>query len=157
MDFKKVRKIAAIAIVGVSLVSTLTGCSDDDSDSSSSTEVSHKPKLTRKQRIEKEVKRDQKALKDSKVAYNKDWNAITITPKSQEFTAAVEEVLNDGNGESQSWKNLTKQYKELSLVVVEKIEDPDISVALVNPNNPDKILYSAKDGKTTYDVSKDNN
>lgn len=156
MKLNKIVKLVSIALVGVTLTSTLAGCSDDDSESS--TEVSHKPKLTKKQRIAKEVKREQKNYKDdAKVAYNKEWNAITITPTSDDFTEAVVATLNNGEGQSQEWKKLTESFKNLSSTVIENTEVANISVALVNPNNPDKILYSAKDGKTTYNVAKDNN
>lgn len=161
MNFKKISKLVAVGIVGVTLTGVLTGCSDDDSDSSSSTEVSQshkKKKLTKKQRIDKEVKRGQKIYKDeAKVAYNKDWNAITITPTSKDFTEAVTTLINNGEGESQDWKDLTNSLKELSNTVIQNTEVANISVALVNPNNPDKVLYTARNGKTTYDLAKDQN
>lgn len=158
MKFKKIGKLAMILVAGVTLTTALTGCSDDDDSSEQSSQVSHKKKLTKKQRINKEVKREQKNYKgDAKVAYNKEWNAITITPTSNDFTDSVNAALNDGEGESQDWKKLTESFKTLSTTVLENTEVADISVALVNPDNPDKILYSAQDGKTTYDLAKDGN
>lgn len=157
MKWNKFIKLMSVAMIGVTLTSTLTGCSDDDSDSSEqSSQVSHKP--TKKQRLNKEVKRLQKAYKGkAKVAYNKKWNAITITPTSQDFAEAVTTLINSGEGESQDWKDLTNSLKELSNTVIQNTEVANISVALVNPNNTDKVLYTARDGKTTYDLAKDSN
>ena len=158
MKFKKIGKLAMILVAGVTLTTALTGCSDDDDSSEQSSQVSHKKKLTEKQRINKEVKREQKNFKgDAKVAYNKKWNAITITPTSNNFTASVNAALNGGEGESQDWKKLTESFKTLSTTVLENTEVANISVALVNPDNPDKVLYSAQDGETTYDLAKDGN
>lgn len=155
MQLNKITKLVLIAMVGVTLAGTLTGCSDDD-DSSQSSQVSHKKKLTKKQRINKEVKREQKVYKgEAKIAYNKEWNAITITPTSKDFTEAATAVINNGEGESEEWKKLTESFKTLSTTVIENTEVANISVALVNPNNPDKVLYTARDGKTTYDLAKD--
>lgn len=155
MNLKKIEKLVMILVAGVTLTTTLAGCSDDDDSSAQSSQLSHKKKLTKKQRINKEVKREQKNYEDdAKVAYNKEWNAITITPTSKDFTESVTALINDGEGESQDWKKLTESFKTLSTTVLENTEVANISVALVNPNNPDKILYSAQDGKTTYDLAK---
>lgn len=154
---KKVNKIMLLSAVGVALLGAVTGC-DDNSDSSENSSQSSKPKphLTKKQRINKEIKRGQKIYEGkAKVAYNKEWNAITITPTSQSFTASVVDVISNGDGQSQSWKDLTNTLKDLSTAVIERTKIANISVALVNPNNPDKVLYTACNGRTTYDLAKD--
>lgn len=159
MKLNKIIKLVSIALVGVTLTSTLAGCSDDDSDSS--TEVSsqsHKKKLTKKQRINKMVKSEQKVYgKKANVAYSKKLNAITVTPTSQAFTAEVTELLDHTSNESSDWKDLTNAFKDLSITVHDKTQIKDISVALLNPNNTVNALYIARNGETVYDLAKDQN
>ena len=158
--------IAVILIVG-GLGNAMGLAADDEHNSASVAQTESKTKneksknkkavsYTKEQRISKEVKREQKIYKgEAKVAYKKEWNAITITPTSQSFTESVVAVIHNGDGESQDWKDLTDALKNLSITAYEKTKIPNISVALVNPNNTEKVLYTARNGKTTYDLAKD--
>lgn len=147
----KFKKFAILLVTGVSLATVLTGCSSNDDGSSTSSHVVHK--LTKQQRIHKELKELKETYKnDAKVTYSKKYKAFMIEPTEQDFTANVVEAA--ANGQTSEWNKFTKAMKNLSVTIGIDKKLPNTSVALVNPNNSKNLLYVAKNGETTYDFLK---
>lgn len=120
---------------------------DDESESSeeSSTDDSN---------INQVVSMIQKNFKDkATVSYDEDSKAILIIPTDEEFTDEVVDVAN-GDGDEDAWNGLTKSINDVSSEMVDKF-GAKVGLAIVNPQNHDKVLYEALDGNTVYDVVTD--
>lgn len=88
------------------------------------------------------------------VGYDYANKAITIKPTSDAFAQEVLAVYT-GEESTSEWDNLTSNISNLSEKVYEDA-DTDAMVAIVNPDDSDKVLYAAKDGTTVYDFMHDN-
>ena len=125
---------------------------DDSSDdeSESSTETSS----TSDSNVDQIVSTIQSQFKDKDtVSYNKDSKAILIIPSDSKFTDEVVDVAN-GDGDEQTWNKLTDSINDVSSQMVSKY-GAKVALAIVNPQNHDKVLYEALDGNTVYDVVTD--
>ncbi|QDK48795.1 hypothetical protein [Limosilactobacillus reuteri] len=125
---------------------------DDSSDdeSESSTETSSTNDLN----VDQAVSMIQSQFKDkATVSYDKDSKAILIIPSDSEFTDEVVDVAN-GDGDEETWNKLTDSINDVSSQMVSKY-GAKIALAIVNPQNHDKVLYEALDGNTVYDVVTD--
>lgn len=89
------------------------------------------------------------------VYYDSENKAIAIKPTTQDFEDAVIAVL-DGDASESDWHDLTDSIDELSKTVYEDVHIKT-PIAIVNPENTDKVLYASYDGTTLYDVMDDNN
>ncbi len=125
---------------------------DDSSDdeSESSTEISS----TSDSNVDQVVSMIQSQFKDkATVSYDKDSKAILIIPSDSEFTDEVVDVAN-GDGDEETWNKLTDSINDVSSQMVSKY-GAKVALAIVNPQNHDKVLYEALDGNTIYDVVTD--
>lgn len=89
------------------------------------------------------------------VYYDKENDAIAIKPTTEDFEEAVIAVL-DGDASESDWHTLTDSIDDLSKTVYEDVHIKT-PIAIVNPENTDKVLYASYDGTTLYDVMDDNN
>ena len=89
------------------------------------------------------------------VYYDKENDAIAIKPTTEDFEEAVIAVL-DGDASESDWHTLTDSIDYLSKTVYEDVHIKT-PIAIVNPENTDKVLYASYDGTTLYDVMDDNN
>lgn len=89
------------------------------------------------------------------VYYDKENKVIAIKPTDESFEEEMIAVLN-GDESEEDWDELTASIDDLSETVYEKchIKTP---IAIVNPENTDKVLYMSYDGTSLYDVTDDNN
>ncbi|WP_270360709.1 hypothetical protein [Limosilactobacillus mucosae] len=89
------------------------------------------------------------------VYYDKENKVIAIKPTDESFEEEMVAVLN-GDESEEDWDELTASIDNLSETVYEKchIKTP---IAIVNPENTDKVLYMSYDGTSLYDVTDDNN
>lgn len=125
---------------------------DDSSDdeSESSTESSS----TDDSNVDQVVSMIQSQFKDkATISYDKDSKAILIIPSDSEFTDEVVDVAN-GDGDEETWNKLTDSINDVSSQMVSKF-GAKVALAIVNPQNHDKVLYEALDGNTVYDVVTD--
>lgn len=129
---------------------------DDDVDDSSDdeSESSTKSSSTDDSNVDQVVSMIQSQFKDkATVSYDKDSKAILIIPSDSEFTDEVVDVAN-GDGDEETWNKLTDSINDVSSQMVSKY-GAKVALAIVNPQNHDKVLYEALDGKTVYDVVTD--
>lgn len=104
--------------------------------------------------IDQVVAMIQSQFKDkAALSYDKDIKAILIIPSDSEFTDEVVDVAN-GDGDKDTWNDLTDSINDVSSQIVSKY-GAKVGLAIVNPQNHDKILYEALDGNTVYDVVTD--
>ena len=89
------------------------------------------------------------------VYYDSENDAIAIKPTTQDFEEAVIAVI-DGDASESDWHKLTDSIDDLSKTVYEDVHIKT-PIAIVNPENTDKVLYASYDGTTLYDVMDDNN
>ncbi|MEO5283720.1 hypothetical protein [Limosilactobacillus allomucosae] len=89
------------------------------------------------------------------VYYDKENKVIAIKPTDESFEEEMIAVLN-GDESEKDWDELTASIDDLSETIYEKchIKTP---IAIVNPENTDKVLYMSYDGTSLYDVTDDNN
>lgn len=129
---------------------------DDDVDNSSDdeSECSTKSSSTDDSNVDQVVSMIQSQFKDkATVSYDKDSKAILIIPSDSEFTDEVVDVAN-GDGDEETWNKLTDSINDVSSQMVSKY-GAKVALAIVNPQNHDKVLYEALDGNTVYDVVTD--
>ena len=129
---------------------------DDDVDDSSydESESSTETSSTNDSNVDQAVSMIQSQFKDkATVSYDKDSKAILIIPSDSEFTDEVVDVAN-GDGDEETWNKLTDSINDVSSQMVSKY-GAKIALAIVNPQNHDKVLYEALDGNTVYDVVTD--
>ncbi|MEY8613176.1 hypothetical protein AALH53_01335 [Limosilactobacillus reuteri] len=129
---------------------------DDDVDNSSDdeSESSTKSSSTDDSNVDQVVSMIQSQFKDkATVSYDKDSKAILIIPSDSEFTDEVVDVAN-GDGDEETWNKLTDSINDVSSQMVSKY-GAKVALAIVNPQNHDKVLYEALDGNTVYDVVTD--
>ena len=129
---------------------------DDDIDDSSDdeSESSTETSSTSDSNVDQVVSMIQSQFKDkATVSYDKDSKAILIIPSDSEFTDEVVDVANDDVDE-ETWNKLTDSINDVSSQMVSKY-GAKVALAIVNPQNHDKVLYEALDGNTVYDVVTD--
>lgn len=129
---------------------------DDDVDDSSDdeSESSTETSSTNDSNVNQVVSMIQNQFKDkATVSYDKDSKAILIIPSDSEFTDEVVDVAN-GDGNEETWNKLTDSINDVSSQMVSKY-GAKVALAIVNPQNHDKVLYEALDGNTVYDVVTD--
>ncbi|CUR41159.1 hypothetical protein LRLP16767_LR202_01220 [Limosilactobacillus reuteri] len=129
---------------------------DDDIDDSSDdeSESSTETSSTSDSNVDQVVSMIQSQFKDkATVSYDKDSKAILIIPSDSEFTDEVVDVAN-GDGDEDTWNDLTDSINDVSSQMVSKY-GAKVGLAIVNPQNHDKVLYEALDGNTIYDVVTD--
>lgn len=143
---KSVVSLVSVLVVGLFLV----GCGKSDAD------TANKNSDARQEKIDKSVAAYKKSYKkaddSSKIAYSEKDDAITITPTSDSFKNDLD-ALADNNENEQEWFNYTETIRKLSKETSKNI-DSKISIYVMNPESKDKHLYSAKNGKTTYNFHK---
>ena len=87
------------------------------------------------------------------VDYNEDSKTFQITPTDDNTVEALKALAQDpSQAEQMGWPNLTKSIKSNS-GQVEKALGDGYSISIMNPSDSSKALYTAKDGKTTYDIA----
>lgn len=92
---------------------------------------------------------------EADVYYGKENDVIAIKPTSQEFEDETIAVL-DGEESESDWNDMTSALDDLSESLHDnlRIKTP---LAIVNPENTDKVLYMTYNGETLYDVMNDDN
>ena len=149
---KGLRTILAVGVAGVSMAAT-TVVENCNLLSQNNVIVAQ---ASKRSRINKAVSIMQDNYDDkAKVYYDKENDIIAIKPTDEDFEEAVLAVMN-GEASKSDWKDLTDSIDDLSETIHDKlhIKTP---VAIVNPENPDKVLYASYDGSSMYDVMDDNN
>ena len=122
--------------------------SDDESESSTETSSASDSN------VDQVVSMIQSQFKDkATVSYDKDSKAILIIPSDSEFTDEIVDVA-IGEGDEETWNKLTDSINDVSSQMVSKYGSK-VALAIVNPQNHDKVLYEALDGNTVYDVVTD--
>ncbi|MBC8744950.1 DUF308 domain-containing protein [Lactobacillus sp. Marseille-P7033] len=90
------------------------------------------------------------------VDYNEDSKTFQITPTDDNTVEALKALAQDpSQAEQMGWPNLTKSIKSNSGQVSKALGDR-YSISIMNPGDSSKALYTAKDGKTTYDIAEQN-
>ena len=88
----------------------------------------------------------------AKVWFDADNKAFMIQPTGKGFKDELLDVV--ATQDTDDWKGLTNSIDALSRSLYKNLKLADF-VSIVNPDNPDKVLYSSLNGKTAYDFLKD--
>lgn len=88
----------------------------------------------------------------AKVWFDADNKAFMIQPTSEDFKEELLDVVQ--SQDTDDWKQLTDSIDAVSRSLYKNVGLADF-VSIVNPDNPDKVLYSSLNGKTAYDFLKD--
>ena len=88
----------------------------------------------------------------AKVWFDADDKAFMIQPTSEDFKEELLDVVQ--SHDTDDWKQLTNSIDAVSRSLYKNVGLADF-VSIVNPDNPDKVLYSSLNGKTAYDFLKD--
>lgn len=88
----------------------------------------------------------------AKVWFDAADKAFMIKPTSEDFKEEMLDIVADQD--TDDWKQLTDSIDAVSRSLYKNVKLADF-VSIVNPDNPDKVLYSSLNGKTAYDFLKD--
>lgn len=91
------------------------------------------------------------------VSFDEDTKTYQIKPTDDNTVQAVQALVQDpSQAEQIGWPNLTKSIKQNSGEIDNVLTD-EYSLSIVNPDNTKQALYTAKNGKTTYDIANQGN
>lgn len=91
------------------------------------------------------------------VSYDDDSKTFSIKPTDKNTVQALEELVQDpSQAKNLGWSNLTKSIKANSSQL-KSVLGSGYTLRIVNPDKTSQALYTAKDGKTTYDIANQNN
>ena len=88
----------------------------------------------------------------AKVWFDAENKAFMIQPTSEDFKEELLDIVQ--SQDTDDWKQLTDSIDAVSRSLYKNVKLADF-VSIVNPDNPDKVLYSSLNGKTAYDFLKD--
>lgn len=127
--------------------------------SSSSSTQSSKPKKAKKPTVTKANKQAAALLMlkenfkgTAKVWFDAENKSFMIQPTGDEFKSELLGII--ASQDTTEWDTLTKSMDKLSRSLYKNLGLADF-ISIVNPDNPDKVLYSSLDGKTAYDFLSD--
>lgn len=146
--YKSLKLLLAAILAGSSLATTTIVLNNDS-------HVQVAQAMSKKKKIKKAVSIMQDNYDDTAdVYYDKKNDVIAIKPTDEEFEDETIAVL-DGEESKSDWHKLTNSIDELSETIHDDlhIKTP---VAIVNPENTDKVLYMSYDGNSLYDVMDEN-
>lgn len=91
------------------------------------------------------------------VSFDEASKTYRIKPTDDNTVKAVQALVQDpSQAEQIGWPNLTKSIRQNSREV-DKVLTDEYSLSIVNPDNTKQALYTAKNGKTTYDIANQDN
>lgn len=152
-------------LISLSLILTLAGCGslvehDESSDEKEKIEVVEGTKEV--EGSVDELSREgsiliaQSIMSDNfegvaSVSYDGVMDAITILPMDEEFTTEIYHMLT-GEMSNDAWNSLVYTTSMFSVTVAELV-DKNISVAILNPADSDRVLLLVQNGYVMYDFS----
>ncbi|MGM9891776.1 DUF308 domain-containing protein [Limosilactobacillus sp.] len=87
------------------------------------------------------------------VEFKEDSNTYVVKPTDDNTVNAIKALVQDPSQASQiGWPNLTNSIKRNS-AQVSKALGGDYSISIVNPDNTKQAVYTAKNGRTTYNIA----
>lgn len=91
------------------------------------------------------------------VSFDEDSKTFKIKPTDDNTVKALQALVQDpSQAEQMGWPNLTKSIKSNSRQIDNVLTD-EYSLSIVNPDNTEQALYTAKNGKTTHDIANQDN
>ena len=90
----------------------------------------------------------------SEVEYDSSADMLTIFPTDEGFTMEIFYMMLGHEESIRDWDILVESLTELSISVSEMV-DEDIQIAILNPEDSDKVLLLVQDGFVLYNFSDD--
>ena len=90
----------------------------------------------------------------AEVDYDSSADMLTIFPTDEGFTMEIFYMMLGHEESIRDWDILVESLTELSISVSEMV-DEDIQIAILNPEDSDKILLLVQDGFVLYNFSDD--
>lgn len=87
------------------------------------------------------------------VSFDSKTKTYKVTPTDDDTVNALKQLAQDpSQAEQMGWNKLTSSFKKNSKDI-DKVIGDDYSISIMNPADDSQALYTAKDGKTTYDIA----
>lgn len=90
----------------------------------------------------------------AEVEYDSSADMLTIFPTDEGFTMEIFYMMLGHEESIRDWDILVESLTELSISVSEMV-DEDIQIAILNPEDSDKVLLLVQDGFVLYNFSDD--
>ena len=90
----------------------------------------------------------------AEVEYDSSADMLTIFPTDEGFTMEIFYMMLGHEESIRDWDILVESLAELSISVSEMV-DEDIQIAILNPEDSDKVLLLVQDGFVLYNFSDD--
>lgn len=88
----------------------------------------------------------------AEVDYDASADVLTILPTDEQFTLEIVYMMMGYEENIKDWNQLVKSLSELSISVSE-IVDEDIQIAILNPEDSEKVLVLVQDGFVLYNFA----
>lgn len=91
--------------------------------------------------------------KFGEVSFDSSSKTFKVTATDSDTVSALEQLAQDPSvAEQIGWSKLTSSFKSNSKDV-DSVLGTDYSISIMNPSDDSQALYTAKNGKTTYDIA----
>ncbi|MBB1062301.1 DUF308 domain-containing protein [Limosilactobacillus fastidiosus] len=87
------------------------------------------------------------------VSFDSKTKTYKVTPTDDDTVNALKQLAQDpSQAEQMGWSKLTDSFKKNSKDI-DKAMGTDYSISIMNPGDDSQAMYTAKNGKTTYDIA----
>lgn len=87
------------------------------------------------------------------VSFDSKTKTYKVTPTDDNTVNALKQLAQDpSQAQQMGWSKLTNSFKKNSKDIDKAIGD-DYSLSIMNPADDSQAMYTAKNGKTTYDIA----
>lgn len=87
------------------------------------------------------------------VSFDSKTKTYKVTPTDDDTVNALKQLAQDpSQAEQMGWSKLTSSFKKNSKDI-DKVMGTDYSISIMNPSDDSQAMYTAKNGKTTYDIA----
>ncbi|MCI2031332.1 DUF308 domain-containing protein [Limosilactobacillus sp.] len=87
------------------------------------------------------------------VSFDSKTKTYKVTPTDDNTVNALKQLAQDpSQAEQMGWSKLTDSFKKNSKDI-DKAIGTDYSISIMNPGDDSQAMYTAKNGKTTYDIA----
>lgn len=87
------------------------------------------------------------------VSFDSKTKTYKVTPTDDDTVNGLKQLAQDpSQAEQMGWSKLTSSFKKNSKDI-DKVMGSDYSISIMNPSDDSQAMYTAKNGKTTYDIA----
>lgn len=145
-------KIGCLAIIFIVMVFAFTQCMRSGSDETKTPAATEKVSTNQSEKEQKALEIIKENFDDEcKVEFNPKYKAFTLTPNYDDFSKDILNLIDNPDDPKlrENWNSLVAAFEYASKNLT-SVVGSGYSIVLVNPENSEKQLLTASDGKIIY-------